>query len=75
MKDFETLNWLVIAGYFVILGGVAIRVMTRRNKNPPDYFLAGRDLGWFVVGASIFASDIGSEHVVGLVGRCTKTIV
>ena len=53
MKDFETLNWLVIAGYFVILGGVAIRVMTRRNKNPPDYFLAGRDLGWFVVGASI----------------------
>ena len=55
MKDFETLNWLVIAGYFVILGGVAIRVMTRRNKNPPDYFLAGGNLGWFVVGASIFA--------------------
>ncbi len=33
-----------------------------------DYFLAGRHLGWFVVGASIFASNIGSEHLVGLAG-------
>ena len=68
MKGFETLDWLVIAGYFVILGGVAIWVITRKNKNTADYFLAGRNLGWFVVGASIFASNIGSEHVVGLAG-------
>ena len=34
----------------------------------PDYFLAGRNVGWFVIGASIFASNIGSEHVVGLAG-------
>src|SRR6185436_15404870 len=33
-----------------------------------DYFLAGRNLGWWVVGASIFASNIGSEHIVGLAG-------
>lgn len=39
-----------------------------RQKNTEDYFLAGRNLGWFVVGASIFASNIGSEHVVGLAG-------
>src|SRR5215204_3848394 len=68
MKGFETLDWLVIAAYFVILGGVAIWVITRKNKNTADYFLAGRNLGWFVVGASIFASNIGSEHVVGLAG-------
>src|SRR5437763_16967433 len=33
-----------------------------------DYFLAGRNLGWWIIGASIFASNIGSEHVVGLAG-------
>jgi SSS family solute:Na+ symporter len=33
-----------------------------------DYFLANRNVGWFVVGASIFASNIGSEHLVGLAG-------
>ena len=33
-----------------------------------DYFLSGRNLGWFVIGASIFASNIGSEHLVGLAG-------
>jgi solute:Na+ symporter, SSS family len=68
MKGFEMFDWLVIASYFVILGGVAIWVITRKNKNTADYFLAGRNLGWFVVGASIFASNIGSEHVVGLAG-------
>ena len=39
-----------------------------KNKNTEDYFLAGRNVGWFVIGASIFASNIGSEHVVGLAG-------
>ena len=33
-----------------------------------DYFLAGRNVGWFVIGASLFASNIGSEHLVGLAG-------
>ena len=40
--------------------------MILQNKDTAaDYFLAGRHLGWFVVGASIFASNIGSEHLVG----------
>lgn len=68
MKQFETLDWVVIAAYFVILAVVAIWVITRKQKNTEDYFLAGRSLGWFVIGASIFASNIGSEHVVGLAG-------
>ena len=43
--------------------------MLNNNKDTAeDYFLAGRGLGWFVVGASIFASNIGSEHLVGLAG-------
>ncbi|WP_422108084.1 sodium:solute symporter [Winogradskyella sp.] len=47
---------------------VAVWVILQKNKNTEDYFLAGRNVGWFVIGASIFASNIGSEHVVGLAG-------
>ena len=64
----ELLDWVVIAGYFSILLGVAWWVILRKPKTTADYFLAGRNIGWFVVGASIFASNIGSEHVVGLAG-------
>ena len=68
MSSFATLDWVVIAFYFTLLAAIAIWVITRRQKSTADYFLAGRNLGWFVVGASIFASNIGSEHVVGLAG-------
>jgi SSS family solute:Na+ symporter len=68
MSGFETLDWVVIGFYFAVIGGLAIWVITRKQENTEDYFLAGRNMGWFVVGASIFASNIGSEHVVGLAG-------
>ncbi len=64
----QTLDWVVLGGYFAILLGIAWWVMRQKNKTTEDYFLAGRNVGWFVIGASIFASNIGSEHVVGLAG-------
>ncbi len=64
----EQLDWIVIGLYFAVLIGVAIWVILQKNKTTEDYFLAGRNVGWFVIGASIFASNIGSEHVVGLAG-------
>ena len=64
----ETFDWVVLATYFLALIGVAVWVVIQKNKNTEDYFLAGRNVGWFVIGASIFASNIGSEHVVGLAG-------
>ena len=64
----ETLDWFVLGGYFFALILVAVWVAVQKNKNTEDYFLAGRNVGWFVIGASIFASNIGSEHVVGLAG-------
>lgn len=67
-SGFATLDWIVIGIYFMLIAGLAIWVMTRKQENTEDYFLAGRNMGWFVVGASIFASNIGSEHVVGLAG-------
>jgi SSS family solute:Na+ symporter len=68
MQGFESLDWMVIGLYFLLIAGIVVWVITRKQKTTEDYFLAGRNLGWFVVGASIFASNIGSEHVVGLAG-------
>jgi SSS family solute:Na+ symporter len=68
MQGFETLDWIVIGIYFALIAGLAAWVMKRKQQTTEDYFLAGRNIGWFVVGASIFASNIGSEHVVGLAG-------
>jgi solute:Na+ symporter, SSS family len=62
------IDWVVIAIYFGILLGVAWWVVKRGKDSAADYFLAGRNLGWWIIGASIFASNIGSEHVVGLAG-------
>ena len=62
------IDWLVIALYFGLLMGVAWYVVRKNKDNTTDYFLAGRNLGWWVIGRSIFASNIGSEHVVGLAG-------
>ena len=64
----EGLDWIVLGIYFLALILVAVWVVSQKNKNTEDYFLAGRNVGWFVIGASIFASNIGSEHVVGLAG-------
>jgi SSS family solute:Na+ symporter len=67
-----SLDWLVIALYFVLTFAVAIwatwREKHRAKETSADYFLAGRNAGWFVIGASLFASNIGAEHLVGLAG-------
>jgi solute:Na+ symporter, SSS family len=62
------IDWVVIAIYFCILLSVAWWVVKKGKDSAADYFLAGRNLGWWIIGASIFASNIGSEHVVGLAG-------
>ncbi len=68
----QTLDWIVIAAYFGILMGVVWWVVKRSKNESADYFLAGRNLSWWVIGASIFASNIGSEHIVGLAGSGAK---
>jgi solute:Na+ symporter, SSS family len=62
------IDWLVIGIYFCILLSVAWYVVSRAKDSAADYFLAGRNLSWWIIGASIFCSNIGSEHVVGLAG-------
>jgi len=71
----EALDWIAIATYFALILAVAWWVILRARDTADDYFLAGRNLGWWVVGASIFASNIGSEHLVGLAGSgCTDGV-
>lgn len=75
MSTLGTIDWLVIAGYFVLLLAIAWWVILRGKETADDYFLAGRNLGWLIVGASIFSSNIGSEHLVGLAGSgCTDGV-
>jgi solute:Na+ symporter, SSS family len=66
------IDWVMIALYFSLLLGVAWWVVSKNKDTAADYFLAGRNLGWWVIGASIFASNIGSEHIVGLAGSGAK---
>jgi SSS family solute:Na+ symporter len=66
------IDWLMIGAYFSVLLGVAWWVVRKNKDTATDYFLAGRNLGWWVIGASIFASNIGSEHIVGLAGSGAK---
>ncbi len=62
------IDWLMIAIYFGLLLCVAWWVIRKGKDEATDYFLAGRNLSWWIIGASIFASNIGSEHIVGLAG-------
>ena len=66
MNHFQLVDWVVVAIYFGAIGGIAWWVMRQKTKDSADYFLASRHIGWYVIGASIFASNIGSEHIVGL---------
>lgn len=68
----QTLDWIIIGLYFVLIGAVAWWY-GRNQKDKEDYFLAGRNAGWVVIGASIFTSNIGSEHIVGLAGQGAST--
>jgi SSS family solute:Na+ symporter len=66
------IDWIVITMYFGLIGWVAWWY-GRHQKDTTDYFLAGRNAGWVVIGASIFTSNIGSEHIVGLAGQGAAT--
>ena len=67
----NSMDWIVIGGYFLVVFAVAwwaSRGEKNHERDSADYFLAGRNAGWFVIGGSLFASNIGSEHLIGLAG-------
>src|SRR5688500_15166014 len=66
--SFSGWDWAVVALYFIINTGICIWCALMKEKDTSDYFLAGRNAGWFLIGSSIFASNIGAEHLIGLAG-------
>jgi len=73
MQFLGPIDWLFVVLYLLVIGGVSIWSIRKSKETTSDYFLANRNLGWFVIGASILASNVGSEHIVGLAGSAAKS--
>lgn len=68
-----TLDWVFLILYMLVIAGISIWSIRKSKDSPTDYFLANRNLGWWVIGASILASNVGSEHIVGLAGESARS--
>ena len=69
MEFIKTWDIVVIVIYFLLILGASVYSLYGHKRNTIDsYFLAGRGMNWLLVGASLFASNIGSEHFIGLAG-------
>ncbi len=67
----ESLNFydnLIILGYFLIVLVIGLLAAVGKDKSEEQYFLAGRNMGWIAIGTSLFATNISSEHLIGLAG-------
>jgi SSS family solute:Na+ symporter len=73
MNFLGPLDWVFIIIYLLVIAGISIWSIRKSKESASDYFLANRNLGWFVIGASILASNVGSEHIVGLAGSAAKS--
>lgn len=73
MVGFEIWDWCTLGLFFLGLIAIIVWVLRQKEETSVDYFLAGRGAGWIAIGASIFASNIGSEHLVGLAGAGAKS--
>jgi len=68
MQALNSVDLFVFCAYFVVLVGIGFLVGSRQKQTSEDYFLAGRNLPWYVVGASFIGSNISTEHFIGMIG-------
>ena len=73
MQFLGPIDWIFVVLYLIVIAGVSVWSIRKSKETTSDYFLANRNLGWFVIGASILASNVGSEHIVGLAGSAAKS--
>jgi len=73
MNFLGTVDWIFVILYLLVIGGISVWSIRKSKETTSDYFLANRNLGWWVIGASILASNVGSEHIVGLAGSAAKS--
>ena len=66
-RPLATLDLAIIGVYFLIVFCIGL-YFARKERTSTDYFLASRDIGWFFIGASLFVSNISTEHFIGLSG-------
>jgi solute:Na+ symporter, SSS family len=71
-ESFTLLDYLILATYLIVVLSLGF-YYSRREKNFNDYFLGSKNIGWFVLGLSIFATNISSEHFIGLAGSGAST--
>src|ERR1700729_3826343 len=66
-KVLSTVDLVIIGLYFCVVFAIGF-YFSRKERSSEDYFLAGRNVGWFAIGASLFVSNISTEHFIGLSG-------
>src|SRR6185369_5814501 len=66
-KSLTGIDIAIIAVYFAVIFAIGF-YFARKERTSTDYFLASRDVGWFAIGASLFVSNISTEHFIGLAG-------
>ncbi|MCK5208465.1 MAG: sodium/solute symporter [Cyclobacteriaceae bacterium] len=76
MKSLQLLDYLVFGSYFILVIGLALWVSRKpkdHKRNAEDYFLAGRSLPWWIIGASLIASNISTEQIIGMNGTAFES--
>jgi len=71
MKQFSTIDWIVFIGYVIIIVFVGLWVSRKKKgeqRTAQDYFLAGRSLPWWAIGATLIAANISAEHFIAMSG-------
>src|SRR5258708_10033381 len=63
-RTLETVDLVIIGIYFAVVFGIGF-YFSRKERTSEDYFLASRNIGWFAIGASLFVSNISTEHFIG----------
>ncbi len=66
--NFTLLDTFVMLSYLIVVIAIGFYYSGKKDQSFNDYFLAGKNVGWFAVGMSIFATNISSEHFIGLAG-------
>ena len=69
---FNTLDWIIVGIYCVGIVSLATYVSRNRSgsqRSAEDYFLAGRSLPWWAIGASLIAANISAEQIIGMSGQ------
>jgi len=73
MAHLHIIDWMILLIFFLALAALVIWISRLKEESSSDYFLAGRSAKWWQIGSSIFSSNIGSEHLVGLAGAGAAT--